>query len=374
MPPPNTPHAGVLPFPPLGPKASAKTAVGGSRPAPPNGITVVRQRREPVPTAVFDTYWQFAARRQAMYFARLSGARTPWTDDPILRSHRFTNAYRVLDRVSQYLVAHVIPAGADTPDEIFFRVLLFKLFNKVETWETLTDLMDGTPSWEEFDLDRMDAALSTERAAGRRIYSAAYIMPAASRFEGKSKHSTHLRLLEWMIASGLPQRIASAPTMGAAYSLLRDVPSFGDFLAYQLVTDLNYSTLCWFDEMEFVQPGPGARDGIAKCFSTLGDYTESEAIRWVADSQSEQFSSRGLQFQSLWGRPLQLIDCQNLFCEVSKYSRVAHPEVAGNSGRTKIKQKFEPAGPLPTPTLPPKWGIHTGASTSSLTLQASVAR
>src|SRR5258707_9985183 len=39
-------------------------------------------------------------------------------------------------------------------------------------------------------------------------------------------------------------------------------------------------------------------------------------------------------------RRLQLIDCQNLFCEVDKYARVAHPNIAGRTGRTRIKQKF----------------------------------
>ena len=46
-----------------------------------------------------------------------------------------------------------------------------------------------------------------------------------------------------------------------------------------------------------------------------------------------------LQFSKLGGkRSLQLIDFQNLFCEIGKYARVAHPEFAGASGRTRIKQ------------------------------------
>ena len=44
----------------------------------------------------------------------------------------------------------------------------------------------------------------------------------------------------------------------------------GDFLAYQFITDINYSTLTDFSEMEFTVPGPGARDGIHKCFESIG--------------------------------------------------------------------------------------------------------
>lgn len=60
--------------------------------------------RHLIPTAVFDTYWRFAAARQWVYFARLSGAPRPWTEDPILASYRFTNCYRAADRVSQHLI------------------------------------------------------------------------------------------------------------------------------------------------------------------------------------------------------------------------------------------------------------------------------
>jgi hypothetical protein len=324
-------------------------------------VTLLRQRSQPVPTEVFDTYWRFAARRQDILFARLAGALGPWTQDPILQRHRFTNAYRVLDRVSQYLVGTVIPSGAHQREEVFFRVLLFKLFNKIETWETLCEALGETPSWERFDFGAMDAALSQVRRSGGRIYSAAYIMPAAGQFGGGAKHRTHLRLLEWMMANGIPEQVAAAGTMGEAFEVLRGIHSFGDFLAYQLVTDLNYSEVCDFAEMEFVQPGPGARDGIAKCFASLGGYSEADVIRWVAENQAEQFAARDLDFRDLWGRPLQLIDCQNLFCEVDKYARIAHPEILGRSGRTRIKQVFSPAGPLPQPTLPAKWGVEVGA-------------
>jgi len=60
----------------------------------------------------------------------------------------------------------------------------------------------------------------------------------------------------------------------------------------------------------------------------------------MADIQEEQFARLGLRFRSLWGRPLQLVDCQNLFCEVGKYARRAHSDVGGLAGRTRIKQKY----------------------------------
>ena len=333
----------------------------GRRRWPVTSPTVFVRGAHPAPTVVFDTYWRFATRRQDIFFGRLRGESPPWTDDAILARHRFTNSYRVLDRVSQYLIREVLRDGVKAPEEVFFRTMVFKLFNRIDTWELLRARL-GPLAWTTYRFDAYDAVLSDAMHRGERIYSAAYIMPSATSFGEGRKHRNHLRLIELMMRERLPQRLAEADTMAAAFGMLRSFPSIGDFLAYQLVTDLNYTGLCSFSEMEFVVPGPGARDGMAKCFESLGDLSPTDTIRWVADSQAEQFASRGLAFADLWGRPLQLIDCQNLFCEVDKYARLAHPEVPSPSGRSRIKQRFRPAGPLPPPVLPTAWGIDPVAA------------
>ena len=143
-----------------------------------------------------------------------------------------------------------------------------------------------------------------------------------------------------MMEDGLPARISDAKSMHEVFELLRAYPMIGDFLAYQYATDINYSTVTNFSEMSFVMPGPGAKDGLQKCFSDFGGLSEVDLIKLMADRQEDEFARLGLQFQNLWGRPLQLIDCQNLFCEVDKYARIAHPEVKGITGRSRIKQKF----------------------------------
>ncbi len=117
--------------------------------------------------------------------------------------------------------------------------------------------------------------------------------------------------------------------------------------------------------MEFVVPGPGARDGIRKCFGRAADGIEADIIRYMADCQEEHLTRLGLEFHGLRGRRLQLIDCQNLFCEVDKYARVAHPDIRGISGRTRIKQSFRPVKePVPA-WFPPKWGINGSSAKPS---------
>jgi hypothetical protein len=146
--------------------------------------------------------------------------------------------------------------------------------------------------------------------------------------------------------------------MQEGFEKLRAYPTIGDFLAYQFITDINYSNITDFSEMEFVVPGPGARDGLRKCFADPGGLNEPELIRLMADLQEQEFARLGLDFQPLWGRRLQLIDCQNLFCEVDKYARVAHPQILGRTGRTRIKQKFEPTLASIDFFYPPKWKLN----------------
>ena len=112
-------------------------------------------------------------------------------------------------------------------------------------------------------------------------------------------------------------------------------------------------------------PGPGAIDGIRKCFSDTGGMSDADVIRVMAERQEAEFERLGLDFRTLWGRRLQLIDCQNLFCEVDKYARVVHPEASGASGRTRIKQKFRPHPDPIEYWYPPKWGINDAVGASA---------
>ena len=312
----------------------------------------------PIKTSkVFETFWRFAYERQEIFFNRAKGYEAPWTKDKILREYKFTNAYRASDRVSQYLIKNVIYSGENTPDETFFRILIFKIFNRIDTWETLIHEI-GEVRFSDYTFENYDNILSRTMNNGNSIYSAAYIMPSANFFGHQKKHRNHLKLIELMMRDEVPFRLAEMKKMCDAFELIRSYPTLGDFLAYQFVIDINYSEITDFDEMEFIVPGPGARDGIKKCFHSLGGLNEAEIIRIVTEKQVEMFSSLSLNFQDLWGRPLQLIDCQNLFCEVDKYSRLAHPEIKGLSGRTRIKQKYRRNYSSIEHWYPPKWKIN----------------
>lgn len=310
-----------------------------------------------IPSEVYSTYWRFAAERQEIFFRRLRGDAWPWTKDAILQRYKFTNAYRASDRTSQFLINDVIYRGDQSTDEVFFRIMLFKLFNRIATWKLLERGL-GEISWSSYRFELYDSILTRIITDGGHIYSAAYIMPAGQFFGQARKHRNHLKLLERIMVDEVPERLVEVSRLRQVFELLRSYPGIGDFLAYQFSIDLNYGQLMNHSEMEFVVPGPGAREGIQKCFSSLGGLSEADAIRLMVDRQHDEFNRLGLEFRSLWGRSLQLIDCQNLFCEVGKYARLAHPHVRARSGRKRIKQVYRPNPECMTYWYPPKWGIN----------------
>ena len=319
--------------------------------------------RQPAVTEGFACYWAFAAERQQVYYRRLAGVSGPLSLDSVIAAHRFTNAYRASDRVSQYLIREVQYDREWGWLDTFVRTLIFKIFNRIDTWQHIVKHA-GEPDWDALQDRRVDQAMAT--IAGQRpLYSAAYIMPPPRSASGP-KYIRHLELIRQMVSDGAPSTIQSAPNMAAAFEVLRRYNSIGDFLAYQFVTDLNYSPHLSFSETEFVVPGPGALRGLRKCFSDAGMLSDEGLLRWTWERQEDEFAVRGLRWQGLWGRPLQLIDVQNLFCELDKYTRVALPQLTRHAPGKRIKQRYRPRPEPMTAWFPPKWGLNDSVATQDL--------
>ena len=115
--------------------------------------------------------------------------------------------------------------------------------------------------------------------------------------------------MQALLPLGRNRRVSSC--LKEVFGILHSFPSVGDFLVFQYAVDLNYSELTNFSEMDFVVAGPGARSGIRKtCVGSVA-LSDEDLICEVTEAADREFERRGLRFRTLWGRPLQLIDCQN---------------------------------------------------------------
>ena len=309
----------------------------------------------PKPSPLYPTIWRFASERHSMYLKRLAGGPPPWTEDTVLATYRFTNTFRAADRVSQYLIRLVYNEMKDaTPETLVLAVLLFKVFNRIDTWKALVSEF-GFPNADTFDYGACDRLLSHLRTR-QPIYSAAYIMPSG-KTKGMPKHRMHLGLIQQMIKDDVPRNLQESKRLVDAYNVLLAYPSLGPFLAFQYAIDLNYTPLMDHSEQSHVVAGPGALDGLSKVFKSLGDHSPADAINWLSDRQDDEFAQHDIDFSGLWGRQMQPIDVQNVLCEVSKYTRATSPNVKGLLGRSRIKRRYKGSDALPSPFYPPKWGL-----------------
>ena len=268
---------------------------------------------------VYDLYWYFACERQNIFWKKLNGDKAPWTDDEILQKFKFCNSYRVNDRVSQYLLKNVIYNGKKYKDEdMIFRILLFKLFNKESTWELLCNHFNDI-TLETFDREAYSKVLEKALLGGIKIYNDAYISCANKAFGYQRKHENHLALLDKIFNMDKAHlKIIQAKTMEEGFRIIREYPLIGDFMAYQLVTDINYSDVVDWKEDEFTVAGPGSLRGIQKCFIDKGTMSNEEIIRYMYENQDLEFKRLHLNFKRIGNRPLQLIDCKNILCKHDK--------------------------------------------------------
>jgi hypothetical protein len=135
--------------------------------------------------------------------------------------------------------------------------------------------------------------------------------------------------------------LASARAIGEIYERFTMYDDFRPFLAYQLAFDIAYTPLTIATEDDFMVPGTGALDGVAKCFPESSRHDATRIIYDGCAEQDEWFQRYSIAYPGLLGRRLRPIDCQNVFCEISKYARVAHPTAVGSLGRTPIKQTYQ---------------------------------
>lgn len=309
--------------------------------------------------SVFSYYFYFIQERMNMFWRRCESKRI-LTNDPILREYKFTNVYRACDRVSQYLLRHVIYNNVEmySPEDMLLRILVFKIFNKIETWEYLKQVY-GEITIHHLDVKKISFFLS-ERQRYAPIFNNAYMMTGShKRYDYLStKHEKWLTMVkDEFLGAGVVTKILKAKSLEEVYTLLRGCSFLGGFLAYQYTIDFNYSPYVNFDENSFVVAGIGAIRGIQKCFQTYGDSYE-DAIRYTQLHFKELQAKYGFtDFKPLRGHEPTLLDLQNCFCETDKYLRVKMPDLL--VGNKRIKQKYKSQGASIHYMFPPKWQVES---------------
>lgn len=307
---------------------------------------------------VFDTYWGLGAERLAAFYRRVDGQPAPWTQDPILQQYKFCHTFRAADRESQYLIRQLYEEPSASKADLVFRATAMRTFSKGTTWDGLKTRLGHQPTIADLDSGAFLKALDdvATKAKGP-LYTSGFILAPPSSYGYDKKHRNHVALFQEMFVKGeAGDRIAASSSLGEVYEILHAFPYMGDFMSYQTAIDINYSSAVNFSENDFTKPGPGAVRGLGKVFESLGGCSPEQAIQWMVEHQDEEFARLGLDFPGLYGRRLHAIDCQGLFCETDKYSRIKFPHL--ESERSEIKNTFKASAQPIRLFFPPKWGIN----------------
>jgi hypothetical protein len=309
---------------------------------------------------IFKYYFYFIQERMKIFWNKYECTEQQLTEDDIFKLYKFTNVYRATDRVSQYLINNVIYKDVDNYSEIdiLFRILIFKIFNKIETWEFLENNI-GRINIDNFNLVQINELLARQKLSFP-IFSNAYMMTGTHSLYNHLtfKHEKWLQMIkDEILEKDILDQIINAKSLEQVYILLRGCSFIGDFLAYQYAIDFNYSPVINFSEDSFVKAGIGAIRGIKKCFGSLGKHSYEDAIRFTQENFDKYQMQFGFtEFKNLFGRKPTLIDLQNCFCETDKYLRAKVPELRVDNKRIKqlYRQNVKPIEFF----FPPKWRIN----------------
>ncbi|KZV76371.1 chromo-domain-containing protein [Peniophora sp. CONT] len=279
-----------------------------------------------------DTFVYVVVERHKIFERRCAGDPAPWTTDRIFQECRFTNVYRILDRDTQYILYAVIAKGSADFRERVFRVLLFRLFDRIDTYEFLIEEF-GVPSWKGFDRKAYTKALDGRKADGFSLAGHAYQMPAPteSKIGGSSYHDRLLRLLELMMLSGFTDVISECAELCDLQVAIALYPTMNAFLGYQVILDLNMIPQLMLPE-DWALPGPGAQKGLHMIFGKQLKPTHiSLALSWVHEHFDELVIGAGFSKKDIPslkpGTPgLSIVDIEHVLCEYSKYVRIASPD------------------------------------------------
>jgi len=242
-------------------------------------------------------FFAYATERHAIYLRRQMGIpKSELTEDPILQTYRFCNVFRELDTTTIWLRKHVRDPLRDKP-EVLLATVLFRWFNRIQTGEAIFKqtyhVGSSVSNWTAWDQlleigEVSDIRHSVLAYCGKGPYvTGSYIIKTP---DGKNKldgvlwcveqfmklEKTIGRLdsdadandLDWREVARVCLEHPGTVSLETVWDWLRQFPYLGDFMAYEIVTDLRHTVLLDRapDIMTWANPGPGAMRGLNRIY------------------------------------------------------------------------------------------------------------
>jgi hypothetical protein len=201
-----------------------------------------------------DAFFAFARHRHQIYLNRRDGKPLPWTLDPILQRYRFTNVFRELDATTIWFAKNLRNPLRNSID-VLPATVVFRWFNRVTTGEVIKK-------------DKNYLSPARLRKAIAKLpppYVTGAFMVYTTSLGAPTKQEGVLRAIEIWYDKHKDWRKFKFDTLQEAHAWMKS-ECLGDFMAYEVVTDLRHTKLLSHatDIMTWANFGPGASKGIER--------------------------------------------------------------------------------------------------------------
>lgn len=281
-----------------------------------------------VSEAGIDKFFALAQERYRVHINKSGDKPKPWSADPIFQREYFCNVFREDDKTTAWFRENIRNKIKD-PKKLLLAIAAFRWFNKIESGEKIKLLLLG--EW--------NSLIARSKLQNQKpVVTGAYIIKTP---DGLNKLDGVLWCIdmfqrkmeeEWDYFSIL---CAGKYSMQTACELLKHAPYLGNFMAWQICSDLRQTSLLnqAFDKDVWAQPGPGTARGLGRTF-----YGDVDHFKYGSDQKDmlalmNDLSSRSKDVRywpSSWPA-MAVIDIAHWACEVDKYYR------AEEGGRMKRK-------------------------------------
>lgn len=301
--------------------------------------------------------WDWITERHRIYLKRAAGEPPPWTADPVMLDYSFCNVFRELDKVT----AWVREKWRDPYGDSQYLWIAMCLARQINWPATLAEI--GFPE-RGYDADDVQRRLEIrQRRIGRdgkpeKVYTGAYMISApAGEYKGMKKPEYTAQIVvgePWRQRSGFEAMFAGGrqPTMQEVHTWLKQFRGWGNFMAYEVVTDLRHTRYLRSapDINTWAVAGPGAIRGLnrlhgRKLTAGLNQDQACQEMRELLALSRDNLPD--------FVPTLELREIEHSLCETDKWLRV-------QQGQGRPRAKFKPEGAAEAEPKPKPAGKRRG--------------
>lgn len=299
-------------------------------------------------------FFDFITERYKIFQKKEAGEPRPWTKDDILDYYRFTNVFREDDATTVWFRKNVRDSLRDS-QYIILATVLFRWFNRMSTGEAIfcqKSLLDeGKTAWDIWKVDGTKTVLfdTIQHYIGWKgpHVTGAYIIKtpdgmtkldgviwAVTEFFNDRRELVYTKggvkvkaMAGWLEGFHVMNDSTAEVTLEQAWDWLRKFHYLGDFMAYEIVTDLRFTCVLEnaADINTWANAGPGAMRGLNRLHGRLLNHRPKKNDSNL-EMQELLALSRDPENWPFVERPLEMREVEHMLCEFDKYKRVDNGE------------------------------------------------